>query len=86
MAANTQSTKQALIEHKVIPDVLPESINLSYNLTLEWPNAKLDEPGKLLPCDDTKPEPRVIVTPAVHPSAPSNHPKTNSISACRAVG
>ena len=83
---NTQATKQALIEHKVIPDVLPESINLSYNVTLEWPNAKLDEPGKLLQCDDTKLEPKVIITPAVPHSTPSRQPKTNFMSAIRVVG
>jgi hypothetical protein len=67
--SNTQATKQALSEHKLIPDVLPEGINLSYNLTLEWPNAKLDEPGQLLQCDDTKPEPKVTINPAVRTSA-----------------
>jgi hypothetical protein len=72
--ANTQSTKQALIEHKIIPDILPEGINLSYNLTLEWPNAKLDEPGKLLQCEDTKPEPKVTITPAVLSPPPSYQP------------
>ncbi|KAI4927268.1 uncharacterized protein J4E92_006435 [Alternaria infectoria] len=62
--ANTQATKQALLEHKVIPDVLPDTINLSYNLTLEWPNAKLDTPGKELANADTKEEPKVFLDPA----------------------
>ncbi|CAN9128325.1 PEBP-like protein [Alternaria alternata] len=66
--SNTQATKQALSEHKVIPDVLPDNINLSYNLTLEWPNAKLDKPGKELENHDTKPEPKVFINPA--PSEP----------------
>ncbi|CAN9294793.1 unnamed protein product [Alternaria alternata] len=66
--SNTQATKQALSEHKVIPDVLPDSINLSYNLTLQWPNAKLDTPGKELENPDTKPEPKVFINPA--PSEP----------------
>jgi hypothetical protein len=63
--SNTQATKQALSEHKVIPDVLPDTINLPYNLTLEWPNATLDTPGKELANSDTKPEPKVFLNPAV---------------------
>ncbi|KAI4707961.1 hypothetical protein J4E89_007079 [Alternaria sp. Ai002NY15] len=62
--ANAQATKQVLHEHKVIPDVLPDTINLSYNLTLEWPNAKLDTPGKELANADTKEEPKVFLDPA----------------------
>ncbi|KAI4649841.1 uncharacterized protein J4E79_009687 [Alternaria viburni] len=61
---NTQATKQALLEHKVIPDVLPDTINPSYNLILEWPNAKLDTPGKELENADTKEEPKVFIDPA----------------------
>ena len=63
--ANTQAAKQALLEHKVIPDVLPDTINLSYNLTVEWPNAKLDTPGKELANADTKEEPKVFLDPSV---------------------
>ncbi|KAH6868768.1 phosphatidylethanolamine-binding protein [Alternaria rosae] len=62
--ANTQTTKQALLSHKVIPDVLPDTINLTYNLVLEWPNAKLDTPGKELENADTKEEPKVFINPA----------------------
>jgi len=62
--ANTQVTKQALLEHKVIPDVLPDTINLSYDLALEWPNTKLDTPGKELANADTKEEPKVFLDPA----------------------
>ena len=63
--ANTQATKQALLEHKVIPDVLPDTINPSYNLILEWPNAKLDTPGKEFENADTKEEPKDFIDPAV---------------------
>lgn len=63
--ANTQATKQALFSHKVIPDVLPDTINLTYNLFLEWPNAKLDTPGKELENADTKEEPKVFIDPPV---------------------
>jgi hypothetical protein len=73
--SNTQATKQALSEHKVIPDVLPDTINLPYNLTLEWPNAKLDTPGKELANSDTKPEPKVLINPAVSNS--NRHPHSN---------
>ncbi|KAL1795494.1 hypothetical protein ACET3X_005718 [Alternaria dauci] len=66
--SDTQATKQALAEHKVIPDVLPDTVNLSYNLTLEWPNAKLDTPGKELENADTIPEPKVFINPP--PSEP----------------
>jgi hypothetical protein len=79
--SNTQATKQALSEHKVIPDVLPDNINLSYNLTLEWPNAKLDKPGKELENHDTKPEPKVFINPAVSTSKLSHlAPPTNPTS------
>jgi hypothetical protein len=63
--ANTEATRQALLSHKVIPDVLPETINLSYNLTLEWPNAKLSTPGAELENADTKDEPKVFLDPVV---------------------
>jgi hypothetical protein len=75
--SNTQATKQALSEHKVIPDVLPETVNLSYDLTLEWPNAKLDSPGKELENADTKPEPKVLINPPVSNDEHSTHHTTN---------
>ncbi|KAF1835208.1 PEBP-like protein [Decorospora gaudefroyi] len=61
--SSTQVVKTALSEHKVIPDVLPETIDPSYELTIHWPNATLDTPGKKLACEDTRPEPTITIKP-----------------------
>jgi hypothetical protein len=60
-----QERKQALIEHKVITDVLPGSLDLSYNLTVKWPNTTLTEPGEELDREETQPEPTLYLSPAV---------------------
>lgn len=57
--------KQALIEHKVITDVLPGELELSYDLTLKWPNTTLDKAGPDLDFEDTQPEPKVYINPPV---------------------
>jgi hypothetical protein len=72
--SNTLNTKQVLSEHKVIPDVLPEDFTPTYDLTLEWPSATLNTPGKELGREETQPEPKVTITPPVRfplPSPPS---------------
>jgi hypothetical protein len=63
--SNAQERKQALIEHRVITDVLPGDLNLSYDLTVTWPNTKLDKPGQELGREDTQPEPELRISPAV---------------------
>jgi hypothetical protein len=63
--SSAQERKQALIEHKVITDVLPGNLNLSYDLTVKWPNTTLDKPGEELDREETQPEPTIYLSPAV---------------------
>jgi hypothetical protein len=63
--SNAQETKQALIDHKVITDVLPGNLDLSYNLTVKWPKTTLDKAGVELDREDTQAEPSVYLNPAV---------------------
>jgi hypothetical protein len=65
--SNAQETKQALIDHKVITDVLPGNLDLSYNLTVKWPKTTLDKAGVELDREDTQAEPSVYLNPAVRP-------------------
>jgi hypothetical protein len=62
---SAQERKQALIEHKVITDVLPGNLDLAYDLTVKWPNTTLDKPGEELSREDTQPEPTLFLSPAV---------------------
>jgi len=62
---NAQERKQALVEHKVITDVLPGNLDLSYDLTVKWPNATLEKPGEELGREDTQPEPTLHLIPTV---------------------
>lgn len=61
----SQDKYQILKEHKVIPDVLPEGTKLSYDLNVRFPNATLNEPGQELGREETQPEPKVYLDPAV---------------------
>lgn len=63
--ATTQDRRQILGEHKVIPDVLPENLDLSYDLTLRWPNATLDTLAQELDREETQTEPNVYLHPTV---------------------
>jgi hypothetical protein len=63
--STTQEKKQAFIEHKVITDVIPGNIELSYDLTVRWPDATLDKPGVELDREKTQPEPTLYLNPAV---------------------
>jgi hypothetical protein len=63
--STTQEKKQALVEHKVITDVLPGNIDLSYDLTVKWPETTLDKPGVELDREQTQPEPTLYLSPAV---------------------
>ncbi|KAF1945287.1 PEBP-like protein [Clathrospora elynae] len=61
--SSLQDKMQAFSEHKVIPDVFPNIVNLPYDLTVKWPTATLDTPGKELDREDTQEEPKVFITP-----------------------
>jgi phosphatidylethanolamine-binding protein len=61
----TQEKKQAFVEHKVITDVLPGNIDLSYDLIVKWPATTLDKPGAELDREATQPEPALHLSPAV---------------------
>jgi hypothetical protein len=63
--SNAKEIKQALIDHKVITDVLPGNLDLSYNLTAKWPKATLDKAGVELGREDTQAEPSIYLDPAV---------------------
>lgn len=49
----------------VIPDVLSNGTSFSNSLTVVWPSATLDTPGKELGREETQPEPTLYVNPAV---------------------
>ena len=70
----SQRTTQALREHKIIPDILPEGTDLSYDLNVKFPNATLDVPGKELGREETQPEPKLYLDPVVRaePILPSS--------------
>lgn len=57
--------KQALIEHKIITDVLPGDLDLQYGLVVELPTIKLNKAGDELERDETQAEPTVFLGPAV---------------------
>lgn len=61
----SQDNQRILREHNVIPDVLPEETQLSYNLKVTFPNATLDVPGKELGREETQPEPKLYLSPPV---------------------
>jgi hypothetical protein len=71
--SSIQDRKQVLIEHRVITDVLPGELELSYDLTLRWPNTTLDTPGPDLEFGDTQPEPKVYITPQVRTNTIVRH-------------
>lgn len=61
----SQRTIQVLREHKIIPDVLSEATNLSYDLKVKFPDATLDVPGKELGREETQHEPKLYLDPVV---------------------
>jgi|TARA_R110002003_G_scaffold351_22_gene19061 hypothetical protein len=63
--SSSQDTKQALIEDKVITDVLPGNLDLKYQLTVKWPNTILEKAGEELGREQTQPEPTISLSPAV---------------------
>lgn len=63
--SNAQERKQALIDNNVITDVLPGNLDLSYDLTVKWPNTTLEKPGEELSRRDTQPEPTLDLNPTV---------------------
>jgi hypothetical protein len=60
-----QERKQALIEHKVITDVLPGDLDLNYDLTVKWPSTTLDNAGAELDREETQSEPTLHLSPTV---------------------
>lgn len=60
-----QARKQALVEHKVITDVLAGDLDLSYDLQVKWPQATLNEAGEELGREETQPEPELSLSPVV---------------------
>jgi hypothetical protein len=67
--ANAQERKQALIEHKVITDVLPGELDLHYDLTVKWPSTTLNKAGDLLDREETQSEPTIHLNPTVRQEA-----------------
>jgi hypothetical protein len=63
--SNVQETRQALIDHKVITDVLPGNLDLSYELTVKWPKATLSKAGEELDREETQSEPSLYLNPTV---------------------
>jgi hypothetical protein len=63
--SSAQERKQALIEHRVITDVLPGELDLKYDLTVKFPEATLDKVGEEIGRDETQPEPTLSLSPAV---------------------
>lgn len=55
----------ALQAENIIGDILPRDVKLQYNLKVEFPNAKLEQPGQKIDVKDTQPQPTVYVEPAV---------------------
>jgi hypothetical protein len=62
----TQGTKRILSESKVIPDVLPDDVNLSYDLSISWPDTTFNTSGQELSREATQPEPKLSISPAVN--------------------
>jgi hypothetical protein len=54
-----------LSQHKVTPDVLSSDINPSYELTVSWPETTLDRPAEELDLNQTQPQPKLSLSPAV---------------------
>lgn len=52
-------------EHKVTPDVLTSDADMSYELKISWPETKLDKPAAELNRDQTQPQPKLLLSPAV---------------------
>lgn len=61
----TRNRQLALLEYKIIPDILPENLDLFFDLTLKWPEAILDAPGKQLDREKTQTEPEIFLNPPV---------------------
>lgn len=62
--SNTQNSA-LFSEHKVTPDVLSNQADLSYELTVTWPDTKLSRPAEELDRGLTQPQPQLLLSPAV---------------------
>ncbi|KAJ4987802.1 PEBP-like protein [Stagonosporopsis vannaccii] len=65
---STAKNSALFSEHKVTPDVLSTDVDLSYELTVSWPETKLSKPGEELDREHTQPQPKLSLNPA--PSRP----------------
>lgn len=65
----TQGNKQAFIRHQVVTDVLTGDIELSYDLTVQWPEIRLrltpEKAGVELGRKETQPNPLLYLNPTV---------------------
>lgn len=52
-------------EHAVTPDVLSSDGNLPYDLIVSWPETTLSKPGEELDREQTQPQPKLALSPAV---------------------
>ncbi|KAJ4312392.1 hypothetical protein N0V94_007459 [Neodidymelliopsis sp. IMI 364377] len=68
---STVQNKALFSEHKVTPDVLSSDADISYDLTVSWPETQLDRPAQELDRDQTQPQPKLKLSPA--PSEPLNN-------------
>ncbi|KAF2624317.1 PEBP-like protein [Macroventuria anomochaeta] len=65
---STTQNSALFSEHKVTPDVLSSDADLSYTLTVSWPETKLDRPAEELDRNQTQPQPKLSLSPP--PSKP----------------
>lgn len=62
--SNTQN-KALFSEYKVTPEVLSSDADLSYELIVSWPETQLERPAQELDRDQTQPQPKLKLNPAV---------------------
>jgi hypothetical protein len=76
---STVQNKALFSEHKVTPDVLSSDADISYDLTVSWPETQLDRPAQELDRDQTQPQPKLKLSPAVGQQAFSGVSIANTI-------
>lgn len=62
---STTQNSALLSQHRVTPDILSGDTNPPYHLTVSWPETKLDRPAEELDRDQTQPQPKLTLHPAV---------------------
>ncbi|KAK7696977.1 hypothetical protein SLS64_014033 [Diaporthe eres] len=58
------SISEKLRQHQVLPDVLPVGLDIPSSLTIKWPKAILDAPGKELDREETQSQPKLYLDPS----------------------